>query len=247
MRWRASGFAARTAWDTNATVNAWQEIATAHAPDGARLELLRRGGEYLIRAGGYDLMSSEDASSSRALAELGCAHLSGAAQGRVLVGGLGMGFTARAALAATGRGVRVDVAELVPAVVDWNRAALAALADHPLDDPRTELLPGDVADIIEAARARYDAVLLDVDNGPDALAHDGNERLYSRAGIAATRRALRAGGVLAVWSYSDDPSFTRRLRAHGFTVGVERVLGSKKGRGRHHYVWVARAPEGTRT
>jgi len=235
-------FFASAAWDTTHYVNAWQEIARAHAPDGTLLELRRRDAEFLIRAGGYDLMSSEDASSSRALAELGCGHLASDDRGSVLVGGLGMGFTARAALACTGPGVRIDVAELVPAVVDWNRAPLAELADRPLEDPRLQLLLGDVAEVIEQARAHYDAILLDVDNGPDSLAHAGNEKLYGRDGIAAARRALRPGGVLAVWSFCDDADYTRRLTAAGFKVTVERVTGSKKGRGRYHYVWVARAP-----
>jgi spermidine synthase len=232
-------------------VQAWQDIAQAHAPDGTLLELRRRGSEYLIRAGGFDLMSSEDASSSRALARLGCAHLSQLAHraqrmptgdSRVLVGGLGMGFTAEAALEITGPRTRIEVAELVPEVADWNRESLAELAGRPLDNPRLELVLADVGAVIERSRSRYDAILLDVDNGPDSLAHTANQQLYNAAGIASARRALRPAGVLAVWSFSRDASYTSRLKAAGFTVSVERVTGSGKGRGRHHYVWLAQAP-----
>jgi spermidine synthase len=225
-------------------VQPWQDIATAHAPDATLLELRRRGDEFLIRAGGYDLMSSEDASSSRALAEFGCAHMTTSEAGRVLIGGLGMGFTLAAALASTPASARIDVAELVDAVAEWNREWLADLAGHPLDDPRTTLLMDDVGSVIEKARGHYDAILLDVDNGPDSLAHDTNEKLYDRGGIEAARRALRAGGVLAVWSFSEDPGYTRRLRTADFDVQVERVLGSKKGRGRRHYIWLATKAHG---
>jgi spermidine synthase len=225
-------------------MRAWEHVAEARAPDGTLLELHRRGDEFLILAGGYDLMSSEDAVSSCALAELGCAHLSRADAARVLIGGLGMGFTAQAALLASGPQARIEIAELVPAVVEWNRATLAVLTNHPLDDARVELLLGDVSDVIRDARGSYDAILLDVDNGPDSLAHAANDRLYDHAGIVAVRCALRPGGVLAVWSYSDDASYTRRLRAAGFEVSVVRVAASRKGRGRRHYIWLATAPAG---
>jgi spermidine synthase len=218
----------------------WIELARAEAPDGQRLVLRRRGQSYLIVAGGHDLMSSEDEGSSRDLAILGCAHLPRAGAARVLVGGLGMGFTLRAALEATGPQVAVEVAELVPEVVDWNRGELGALAGRPLDDPRTTLTAGDVRAPIRAARARYDAILLDVDNGPDALAHAANEALYGRRGLAEIRAALRPGGVLCVWSFTDDPSFTARLERAGFAAKLHRVTGSRKGRGRYHFIWIAR-------
>jgi spermidine synthase len=218
----------------------WTELATADAPDGTRLVLRRRGHEHLILAGGHDLMSSEDASSSRALAELGCEHLREAKAPRVLVGGLGMGYTLRAALDATGPGARVEVAELVPAVAEWNREFLAELAGRPLDDPRAVLVLGDVRARIRAGRGRHDAILLDVDNGPDALAHAQNDALYGRRGLEEARAALRPGGVLAVWSFSDDARFTRRLEAQGFAPRVHRVQGSRKGRGRYHWIFVAR-------
>lgn len=204
------------------------------------MELYRRGHEYEIRAGGYQLMSNEDESSSRSLAEIGCRGLEGARSGRVLVGGLGMGFTLRAALEHSGPGVTVEVAELVPAVVDWNRDILGELAGHPLDDARTVLHVDDVRDCIRRGRARYDAILLDVDNGPDALAHPANDALYGGRGVAEAWDALRPGGALGVWSFSDDPRFTKRLEAQGFAAQVHRVHGSRKGRGRYHYVWEAR-------
>lgn len=217
----------------------WETLAQALAPDSSTIELRRRGRELLIRADGYDLMSSEDDDSSRALASVALATLDREAR-RVLVGGLGMGFTLRAALDAVGPEAVVEVAELVPAVVEWNRGPIAPVAGHPLDDPRTELHVVDVGDRIRAAKALYDAILLDVDNGPDALAHDRNEGLYRGRGLSEAHRALRPGGVLAVWSFSDDDAFTRRLKAAGFSARVERVPASRKGRGRNHYVWVAR-------
>jgi spermidine synthase len=223
-------------------VQPWERIARATAPDGATLELRRRGHEYLILAGGHDLMSSEDEGSSRALADLGCAHLGRDQPVRVLVGGLGMGYTLRAALDRLGPTAAVEVAELVPAVVDWNRGPLADLAGRPLDDRRTHLHVGDVGARIRAARGDHDAILLDVDNGPDALAHAANDSLYSPRGLAEAWEALRPGGVLAVWSFSDDDLFTRRLERQGFAVKVHRVSASRKGRGRFHVVWVAVRP-----
>lgn len=217
----------------------WETLAQTLAPDGTTIELRRRGHELLIRAGGYDLMSSDDDESSRALARLSLDALEQPAR-RVLVGGLGMGFTLRAALDGVGPKAAVEVAELVPAVVEWNRGPIAPVADRPLDDPRTQIHVGDVADRIRSGADRYDAILLDVDNGPDALAHASNEALYGGRGLAQAHRALRPGGVLAVWSFSDDRGFTRRLKSAGFAARVERVPASRKGRGRTHYVWVAR-------
>ena len=222
----------------------WQLLATTVAPDGTTLELRRRGTESVVRAGGHELMSSEDESSSRALAELGCAHLPRGTQRRVLVGGLGMGFTLRAALDRVGPNAVVEIAELVPAVVEWNDGpfGLGQLAGHPLRDPRTELHVIDVRERIRVARESYDAILLDVDNGPIALAHAANDRLYRNRGIADAWEALKPGGVLGVWSLLDDRRFTRRLEAKGFDVRVQRVHGSRKGRGREHVIWVARRP-----
>ena len=217
----------------------WEKLEVVEAPDGTVLELRRRGHEYLILAGGRDLMSSEDVTSSRALAELGLAAVK--RPRCVLVGGLGMGYTLRAALDAVGPGAVVEVAELVPGVVAWNRGYLGGLAGAPLDDARTELHVGDVRKRIEAGKGRYDAILLDVDNGPDALAHAGNDVLYSAQGLERARRALRPGGVLGVWSFTDDAGFTRRVERAGFRAKLHKVSASKKGRGRYHFVWVAQA------
>lgn len=220
----------------------WKVIDTATAPDGTPIELRRRGHEHRMLAGGRELMSSEDEGSSRALGELGCAHLDGSSAARVLVGGLGMGYTARAVLDRAGPRAVVEIAEMVEAVVTWNRGSLASLAGAPLDDPRTELHVQDVRDRIRAGRGRYDAILLDVDNGPNALAHAQNDALYGRRGLAEAWAALRPGGVLGVWSLLDERPFTRRLQRQGFSARAHRVPGSRRGRGRHHYVWIARRP-----
>jgi spermidine synthase len=217
----------------------WETLDTSTAPDGERLDLRRRGHEFLILAGGYDLMSSEDDGSSKALASLGIAALGRAAK-HVLVGGLGMGFTLREALDQVGDDGVVEVAELVEAVVQWNQGPLADVAGRPLEDPRARVFQGDVAARIRNPPQRFDAILLDVDNGPDALAHDGNERIYSGSGLAAARDALTPGGVLGVWSFSDDRKFTARCKKAGFETRVERVNASRRGRGRYHYIWIAK-------
>ena len=220
----------------------WEHIGKGSAPDGTVLELRRRGREYLILAAGYDLMSSEDDVSSRALANLGCAHLDARVPARVLVGGLGMGFTLRAALDGVGPSACVEVAELVPVVAEWNRGLLSELAGKPLDDERAVLHLEDVGARIRRAQSAYHAILLDVDNGPDALAHADNQALYSQLGVKEAWSALVPGGVFGVWSFSDDKPFTARLGRQGFRVEVHRMSASRKGRGRYHYVWVARRP-----
>ena len=221
----------------------WEKLASTNAPDGELIELRRRGHEYVIYAGGYDLMSSEDDASSIALSELGCKHLSGQPSACVLVGGLGMGYTLRAALDRVTKSSVVEIAELVSGVVDWNREWLGDLAGKPLDDPRTKLLLGDVAKPIAAAKNKYGAILLDVDNGPDSLAHAANDNLYSKSGIERAFRALRPGGVLGVWSFDDDKGFTKRLGKAGFIVTTHKVSASKKGRGRYHQIWTAKKPK----
>jgi spermidine synthase len=217
----------------------WQLVAQALAPDGTQLVLMRRGGEWEVRAGGDTLMSSRTHASEEALAEIAfeCAPRAR----RVLVGGLGLGFTLRATLERLPRGGRVVVAELSPALVEWNRAHVAALAGRPLDDARTELRLGDVGDVIRASAGAYDAILLDVDNGPAALIHRGNARLYSDAGVRATHAALTAGGVLAVWATRPDDGYVRRLRRAGFEAEA-RSARARPGRGAHHIVFVARKP-----
>jgi spermidine synthase len=221
-------------------VRPWQTLAEATAPDGSKLELRQRGEEYLIRAGGYDLMSSRDDLSARALAEIGCAQLSPKPGMRVLIGGLGMGYSLAAALALVPEDAEVEVAELVEAVVEWNRGPLAELAGRPLDDPRARVVLGDVGARIREQSGYYDAILLDVDNGPDPLAHDHNASLYGRKGLREAHRALRAGGVYGVWSYSDAGKFDRSLEKAGFVASVERVPNRGRDRGRTHAIWLGR-------
>lgn len=225
----------------------WVHIDTGTIPNGGgTLRLMRRGHEFSIQLGQNELMNSRLSGSEEALAQLACERLGGAPAPRILIGGLGMGFTLRAALKALPETARVDVAELVPAVADWARGPLAEVFGGILDDPRVRLLQTDVAAPIAAARAAYDAILLDVDNGPDGLTHPGNDRLYDHAGLGRARAALRPGGVLAVWSAHPDAAFTRRLRDAGFVV--EEVPARANGRrgGARHRIWLATQPGGAR-
>ena len=215
--------------------------STAIPADGGELRLYRRGEEYSIMiVGGGELMNTRMHGSEDALAELGCAHLSGQPAPRVLIGGLGMGFTLAAALAQLGADAEVIVAELIPAVVEWNREHLGRFAGHPLGDPRSRVSLGDVAALLKQERAAYDAILLDVDNGPEGLTHKENDWLYGSKGLAAAYTALRPGGVLAVWSAGPDHAFSERLRHTGFTVDEQRVRAHGKGKGARHTIWVAR-------
>ncbi|KIG13865.1 hypothetical protein DB30_07468 [Enhygromyxa salina] len=218
----------------------WETLAEADAPDRQRLELRRRGHEYLIRAGGWDLMSSRDDDSARALATVGCGALSKRAGVRVLIGGLGMGYSLAAACELLDPDAEIEVAELVPAIVEWNRGLIAELAGRPLDDPRVRVYQGDVVTRIEQVRDHFDAILLDVDNGPDPLAHDHNARLYGDAGLRAAHRALRKAGVHAVWSYSDAGNFARKLGRAGFEASVHPVANHGRDRGRTHAIWLGR-------
>lgn len=225
----------------------WVHIDTGTIPNGGgTLRLMRRGHEFSIQLGQNELMNSRLSGSEEALAQLACERLGGAPAPRILIGGLGMGFTLRAALKALPETARVEVAELVPAVADWARGPLAEVFGGILDDPRVRLLQTDVAAPIAAARAAYDAILLDVDNGPDGLTHPGNDRLYDHAGLGRARAALRPGGVLAVWSAHPDAAFTRRLRDAGFVV--EEVPARANGRrgGARHRIWLATRPGGAR-
>jgi spermidine synthase len=207
-------------------------------PDGTDMKLTRRANEYIILANGKSLMSSRMHGSEEALAMLACRRLRTLEQPCVLVGGLGMGFTLRATLDFLPPDATVVVAELVPAVVEWNRGLLGPLAGHPLKDKRVRVEVGDVAVLLSSCPGRFDAVLMDVDNGPAAFTASHNAHLYDDPGLAAARAALKIGGVLAVWSAREDRKFEQRLRFGGFTVEVERVRARLKKGGPRHTIFL---------
>jgi spermidine synthase len=217
----------------------WIQLDAATVPGGGgTLTLMQRGDEFSIRAGATVLMSSRMSGSEIALAELACERLRGRRNCRVLIGGYGMGFTLRAALAGLGADARLVVAELVPAVIDWARGPMAKLTADCLGDPRVSIREADVGDLIASARAGYDAILLDVDNGPDSVSRSANDRLYDLRGLEAARRALRPGGLLAIWSAGPNAAFARRLGHAGFAVDEVKVRANK-GRGVRHIIWAA--------
>jgi spermidine synthase len=216
----------------------WVHLGTALVPGGEELKLMQRGGEFSIMAGRIPLMNSRMSSSETALAEVACDHLRGRRNVRMLIGGYGMGFTLRAALAGLGGDARITVAELVPAIIAWARGPMAELTGGCLDDPRVGIREADVAQVIGSARAEFDAILLDVDNGPDGLSRSGNDRLYDMRGLEAARRALRPNGMLAIWSAAPHAEFALRLGRAGFAV-EEIKARANKGRGVRHIIWVA--------
>jgi spermidine synthase len=218
----------------------WVFLESAQVPgNGGELSLYRRGDEFSIRVGNRELMNSRVHGSEEALAEMACARIAGRLAPRILVGGLGMGYTLAATLRGLGTEGSVTVAELVPAVVAWNRGPLSALAGHPLQDRRVTVQEVDVAQVLRAAAAAYDAVLLDVDNGPEGLARKENDWLYARPGLEAAHAALRPAGVLAVWSAAPHQVFTQRLRRVGFAVDEAHVPARRSGKGRRHTIWLA--------
>jgi spermidine synthase len=214
-------------------------LATARAPDGEELRLMRRGDDFMIVLERNELMNSRMSGSEEALATMTCERLADRRAPHLLIGGYGMGFTLRAALAALGPGARVTVAELVPEIIDWGRGPMAGLTAGCLDDPRVSVVIEDVADLIARARGGYDAILLDVDNGPDGLVRAANDRLYTPVGLAAAKAALKPGGVLAVWSAARDSKFTNRLRKGGFEVDEVGVRARSNGKGPRHTIWFA--------
>lgn len=220
----------------------WEPVASAPMDGGTELRLLRRGDEYSIRAGSQELMNSRVHGSEEALARQACDRLASSPSPRVLIGGLGMGYTLAATLRGLPPGGQVDVVELVPAVIDWNRNLLGHLAGHPLRDPRVTVLAQDVAEVIATHNASFDAILLDVDNGPAGLAREANEGLYSRAGLEASWRALRPGGTLAVWSAGPDRAFSQRLRQARFHATTSWVRARGSGKGTWHMLWIATRP-----
>lgn len=214
-------------------------LAIAEVPGGPPLRLVRHGGDFMIMLERNELMSSRVGGSEAALGVMACERLGKRGAPRLLIGGYGMGFTLRAVLAALGADARVVVAELVPEIIDWARGPMQALTDGCLDDPRVEIRIGDVAE--EIGRGGYDAILLDVDNGPDGLTRRANDGLYSNKGLAKARAALRPGGILAVWSAGADPAFRRRLEQGGFIVEEVRVRARENGKGPVHFIWFAKA------
>ena len=218
----------------------WVELGVAAVPgDGGALRLMQRGAEFSIMAGAIELMNSRLSGSEEALASLTRARLGDRSNPQILVGGLGMGFTLRAALAEWGADAAITIAELVPEVVAWARGPLAHIHGGGLADPRVIVFEGDVAALINADPARWDAILLDVDNGPEGLMRRANDDLYDSYGLAEAHAALRPGGVLAVWSVDPNPAFTQRLRAAGFAVEERRVHANGRGKGARHVIWLA--------
>jgi spermidine synthase len=225
-------------------------LGTAQIPGGGELRLFRHDRDFMILLGRDELMSSRMAGSEEALATMSCARITTCATPQLLIGGYGMGFTLRAALAALSAAARVTVCELVPEIIAWARGPMQELAANCLDDPRVALIEGDVAELIRASPGVFDAILLDVDNGPDGLVRKGNDMLYSEQGLRAAKTALRPGGVLAIWSAAKDENFARRLKRAGFAVDEVAVrarpngnsvggTGIGTGKGAKHIIWFA--------
>ncbi len=222
-------------------MNRWELLDTAEIPEERNeLRLLKRGDEYAIRIAGTqgDLMNSRTHGSEDAMGELGCAHCRGIPAARVLIGGLGMGFTLATALKTVPEDAAITVAELVPGVLKWNQGELGEVAGTPLADRRVTVSLGDVSDHIRHATAHYDAILLDVDNGPEGLTRRQNDSLYGMPGLNAAYQALRNRGVLAVWSVTASPKFTALLKKTGFKV-KEKTVRAHKGKGARHTIWLA--------
>ncbi|MFC1549611.1 spermidine synthase [Nitrospirota bacterium] len=218
----------------------WELLDSAQVPEsGEEITLYRRGEEFSIRVDGAELMNSRAHGSEEALAEMACKRIAKRPSARVLIGGLGLGYTAAAALKQLGANAEVLVGEIVPAVEEWNRKFFPHLAGYPLRDKRTTVIVDDVARIIRKAHEAYDAVMLDVDNGPEGMSKKGNEWLYTEAGIDAIFRSLRPEGVFALWSVASNKAYTRRLRKAGFTVEEVNVRGRGSGKGAHHTIWLA--------
>jgi spermidine synthase len=222
----------------------WIKLDETTMPGGGSLKLMQRGSEFSIMSGVVTLMNSRQSGSEEQLASLSAARVGTRTRPRILIGGLGMGFTLRAALQCFAADSDIVVAELVPEVVAWARGPLAALHGTSLDDPRVRIYEGDVAAAISSGKP-FDAILLDVDNGPDGLFRPANDRLYNAAGLAAARSALTPGGHLAVWSSYADDRFTKRLRQTGMAIEQVTVRARSNGRGERHTIWFATRPGGS--
>jgi spermidine synthase len=218
----------------------WEQIDTAGVPGAdVELRLMRRGAEFSMMLGQNELMSSRLSGSEEALATLTCRRIEAVRRPHLLIGGLGMGFTLRAALAVLGSEARILVAELVPAVIAWAKGPLVDMFGDSLDDPRASIREADVIEVIQSHVSAFDAILLDVDNGPEGLIRKANDALYDLKGLRAIRRSLRPGGVLAVWSSGPNPSFSKRLGAAGFDVNEVAVRATTKRSGARHVIWFA--------
>lgn len=218
----------------------WELLDSAEIPGGsATMSLYARGNEFSIRLNGGELMNSRAHGSEEALAELACARIANRPASRILIGGLGMGFTTAAALQRLSAESQVLVAELVPSVVEWNRKYLGGLSGNPLQDPRVTVRETDVARILQSDHQAYDAILLDVDNGPDGFTRKGNDWLYTDSGASTAYAALQPAGVLTVWSAGPDAAFGNRLRKAGFAVDEVSVRARGSAGGSRHTIWVA--------
>ena len=221
----------------------WSLLDTAQVPGGGELRLMQRGAEFSIKLGTDELMNSRLSATEQALATIACEKIRirkrPSKRPSILIGGLGMGFTLRAALTVLGTEAHVIVAELVPAVVAWARGPMAKLSGDSLADPRVRIHEGDVGDLIRSGRLAYDAILLDVDNGPRGMTRKANDRLYDLKGLRAAHAALRPGGVLAVWSSGPDTKFTTRLRKTGFKVDEIPLRAKGPRGGARHFIWTA--------
>jgi spermidine synthase len=220
-------------------VKKWTSVDKALTSDGKTISLDEHDGSYTIRVDGATLMSTRQHASEEKIAELACAHLKGKRGARVLIGGLGFGFTLKASLLAVASDATVVVAEILAAVIAWNRNPSFHLAVACMEDPRVTVLNQDVGEVIRQARGGFDSIILDVDNGPAALSTDGNHRLYDCAGLQLARIALRPAGCLAFWSVAPDPAFERLMTSAGFTVDV-RSCRSRSNSGRRHTLFLGR-------
>jgi spermidine synthase len=218
----------------------WTQLGEAPIPGSDKTLLLYHGkDDFTIKiSGGFELMSTRKHGSEDALGSLSCKRLKQTETARVLIGGLGMGFTLAAVLKEVGKEAEVTVAELIPEVVDWNRGPLGEFSDRPLDDPRTRVHIGDVAKLLRASHGRFDVIALDVDNGPEGLTNRANDWLYSMSGIAAAQDALSPTGILAYWSADPEPAFHDKLKCCGFIVDEVSVFAHGK-KGTRHTIWLA--------
>ena len=220
----------------------WNRLDAVRLEDGVELKLMQRGNEFSIMLGANELMNSRLSGSEEALASLAAEKLQARQAPRLLIGGLGMGFTLRAALRNLGPDAAITVAELVPEVIAWAKGPMAEVFGGCREDPRVSLHQGDVGELIRGGERAWDAILLDVDNGPDGLTRQGNDALYSAQGLAFAHRALTPGGIFSVWSSAPDPAFTRRLKQAGFQVAEVPTRASTKKRGARHMIWLASKP-----